>query len=299
MPEISVLMSVYKEERAIVAEAVGSVLAQTFRDFEFIIMCDDPENDAAISYLNILSTTEPRLRVFVNEHNLGLVESLNRGLKYCEGKYIARMDADDRTLPERFKKQKKYLEEKDLDMVGCLYRIYFDPVQSGRIHPSPESPQEIAETLKHYDCMGHPTWLVKTEVYKALGGYRSIRTCEDYDFLIRAVRAGFKLGNLQEALYWYRISPEGVSQRNRAEQRSITRFLAYNMMHDRDTTMEDLEAFAGSREFRALKKLYEAQRRYKGDLTVKGERKLKDLIAFVRVLASPESVKVYLKYIRG
>jgi hypothetical protein len=71
------------------------------------------------------------------------------------------------------------------------------------------------------------------------------------------------------------------------------------MMHDRDTTMEDLEAFTGSREFRALKKLYEAQRRYKGDLTVKGERKLKDLIAFVRVLASPESVKVYLKYIRG
>src|SRR5246127_2844835 len=107
-PAISVVMAVYNSA-AVVAEAVDSVLNQTFRDFEFIII-DDGSTDSSGDILRQYAQRDARIRLYAQE-NCGLIASLNRGCKLAQGRYIARMDADDISLPARFEKQFRFLEE--------------------------------------------------------------------------------------------------------------------------------------------------------------------------------------------
>ena len=99
MPQISVLMCTYREPAAYVAEAIASIRNQTWRDFEFVIIADDPENRAVIDLLDRQAAADSRIRYWINDRNRGLPASLNIGLSHCAGSYIARMDADDISLP--------------------------------------------------------------------------------------------------------------------------------------------------------------------------------------------------------
>ena len=109
MPKISVLMSVYNEPIDWMRQAIESILNQTYKDFEFIIVNDNPEREENQFVLNEYRNKDSRIIILCNEHNIGLTKSLNKGLTVANGEYIARMDADDIALPKRFEKQALYL----------------------------------------------------------------------------------------------------------------------------------------------------------------------------------------------
>ena len=110
-PVLSVVMSFYKEPLQWIRLSIESILAQTFRDFEFIIICDNPRYHEAIEYIGRTAADDRRIRLHVNESNIGCTRSLNLGISLSDGRYIARMDADDIAFPERFSKQVKFLDE--------------------------------------------------------------------------------------------------------------------------------------------------------------------------------------------
>ncbi|MDR2355648.1 MAG: glycosyltransferase, partial [Clostridiales Family XIII bacterium] len=101
-PMISVIMPTYNSEKY-VAETMESILTQTFRDFEFLVVNECGSNDRTVAIVE--SFRDPRIRVIQNARRLGIAESLNIGIKQSKGKYIARMDADDIAMPERFERQ--------------------------------------------------------------------------------------------------------------------------------------------------------------------------------------------------
>ena len=98
-------MSIYSEEEEWIRESIDSILNQTFSDFEFIIINDNPNRDKNNSLLTEYTRIDNRIIIITNEENIGLTKSLNKGLEIARGKYIARMDADDISLPTRFEKQ--------------------------------------------------------------------------------------------------------------------------------------------------------------------------------------------------
>lgn len=108
--KVSVLMCVYNESSKFIRESVESVLEQTYNNFEFIIVCDNPENDHVVSLLKDYKQKDSRIILIINDTNIGLTRSLNVGLKQCQGKYIIRMDADDVSVHFRIEKQVRYME---------------------------------------------------------------------------------------------------------------------------------------------------------------------------------------------
>ena len=117
---ISVIMSTYKEDVDILRLAIESILNQTFRDFEFIIILDNPKNKEHLQCLLQYEKEDCRVHFYVNAENKGLVASLNKALSLCKGDIIARMDADDIALPNRLEMEYDYMISNDLDMVGGL-----------------------------------------------------------------------------------------------------------------------------------------------------------------------------------
>ena len=101
MDKVSVIMSTYKEPIEWIQQSVDSILNQTYKNLEFIIIVDNPEYAELVSLLNDYADSDDRISVVVNNNNIGLVKSLNKALSFCTGEYVARMDADDISLPER------------------------------------------------------------------------------------------------------------------------------------------------------------------------------------------------------
>ena len=127
MIKISVVMPTYNTSTAILREAVDSILAQTYRDFEFIIIDDGSTNDS-VDYL--LGLRDERIKLIRNPTNLGITKSLNIGLRTARGKYIARMDSDDIALPTRFAKQVAFMENHP-NAIACGTNIEYFGVEHG------------------------------------------------------------------------------------------------------------------------------------------------------------------------
>lgn len=115
---ISVIMSVYNEEEGILRQAVESILNQTYPFLEFIILLDKPDNLDALSVLEGYREKDERVRILVNQRNMGLTKSLNKGIAQASGHYIARMDADDISSLTRLSDQLNFLESRNLDLIG-------------------------------------------------------------------------------------------------------------------------------------------------------------------------------------
>lgn len=229
MCKLSVIMSTYREPEQYVRLAVDSILNQTFTDFEFIIVIDDPNNAAMEALLNEYHLSDPRVAVLKNEKNLGLVGALNRALSVAHGTYVARMDSDDIATPDRFEKEFHYLQEHRLDIVGSLvHRMDENNVLLPGLDSRHYSPQVVMDSLMVAACVPHPSWLLKREVYDALGGYREMPRCEDYDFLLRALKAGYRIGLCDDFLLNYRISTGGISQTGLLRQHLAAKYLSRN-----------------------------------------------------------------------
>ena len=220
--KISVIMSIYKEPKEQLKTSIESILNQTYSNIEYIIILDNPEEEWRKEFVE--SYHDDRIKFFVNEKNIGLTKSLNKAISYATGDYIARMDADDISLENRFEKQIEFIKNNNLDLCGSNIEYFIDGGES-EISQFPSDSDKTIKILKCYDCIPHPTWLVKKEVYESNNNYRDISACEDYDFLIRAALKNYKMANYPEVLLRYRMTPEGISRSNACKQEILSGLL--------------------------------------------------------------------------
>ncbi|MFV0255165.1 MAG: glycosyltransferase [Erysipelotrichaceae bacterium] len=212
-------MSTYKESEGFLCKAIESILNQSYQDFEFIIILDNPDNQLHIKIIQAYLKQDKRIRFFINEKNMGLSKSLNKALSYAEGKYIARMDADDIALSQRLEKQLAYLVEHNYDLIGGAVEVIDEDEKIlYNIKHVPTKVENIKKIVKYNQCIAHPTWFAKKTVFDKLNGYREIPFCEDYDFTLRALMRGFKISNLDEIVLKYRMSKQSISRNNLLRQ---------------------------------------------------------------------------------
>ncbi|MFR7971404.1 MAG: glycosyltransferase [Lacrimispora saccharolytica] len=247
-PLISILMSTYNETTKELDESINSILHQTYSNFEFLIINDNPNNYELEKTLK--SYKDSRIKIIHNEKNLGLVKSLNSGLKCCNGRYVARMDADDISCPSRIQDELLYLQNNHLDMVGS----YIETIdENGKTIKSlmrfPINHNQIVKFMRWGSCICHPTWLLKREVCFELQGYRKTPHCEDYDFILRAIAHGYKVGNIPKVELSYRIRQSGVSKSHEAEQFLLRDYLAQNMKQIDSLTEDAITKFLNSEKF--------------------------------------------------
>lgn len=204
---ISVLMPVYNTKEEYLRVSIESILNQTFKDFEFIIVNDGSTNNAEEV---ILSYKDDRIKYFKQE-NQGIVVALNNAWAKASGKYFARMDSDDIAYPERFAKQVKFLEENlEYSLVGSWAKI----IPSNNIIKLPQD-IEVMDLLA--DCMFvHPSIMFRKADFEKFNiCYESdFDYVEDYCFYARAIKC-LKMTNLQEVFLDYRVYPENSSTKNR------------------------------------------------------------------------------------
>lgn len=241
---ISVIMSTYKEDERLLRESIESILNQTYRDFEYIIILDYPDNVVHKSVIEEYALKDDRIHFYVNEKNMGLTDSLNRGLSLCHGEYIARMDADDISLPDRLERQMEYLEKNHYDLIGGITEmINEDGTLLYSIKSVPTDPKKINKALRYSQCIAHPTWLGRKEVFEKNAGYRHMPLCEDYDFTLRAVLNGFVISNLNEPVLKYRMTSNSISRSNLFEQYLYMSYITNEYKNNRIASVDKAYAY--------------------------------------------------------
>lgn len=203
-PAISVVMAVCNNLRYL-PESVDSILSQTFRNFEFIII-DDGSTDGSGAWLERKASTDPRIRLYRQE-NIGLTKSLNKGLLMAKGEFIARMDGDDISLPERFAKQLKFMSAFPEVVASGTGVLYIDPKGLPLGHATtPADHEEIEKMLLNGNggAICHPSVIMRRGSVEAVSGYDgAYRTAQDLDLYLRLGELG-RLSNLPEILICYR-----------------------------------------------------------------------------------------------
>jgi glycosyltransferase involved in cell wall biosynthesis len=215
-PRISVVMPVHNAEKYI-TEALDSIIQQTFTDFELIVI-DDGSTDRSSTIIESYAKKDRRVIVH-RQDNCGLILSLNRGCSLARGRYIARMDADDVSLPERFERQLDYLERHPhIGLLGTWIQDIGPNGEQGPVWPLPTTPALIPWFLMFGNCIAHPSVMGSRELIQSLD-YRTEAThVEDYDLWCR-MSAVSGLANLPEVLVKYRVLNQSVSSRNLSVQK--------------------------------------------------------------------------------
>ena len=244
MVETSVIMATYKESIECLKQSIESIINQTYNDFEFIIILDNPDNKEHIAFINDYVCKDERIKFYINDKNMGLTNTLNRGLKLAEGKYICRMDADDISELYRMEHQKKYLEENEFDLIGGISQMIDEDGNTiYSIKKVPTNFKKIKKCIKYNQVISHPTWFGKKEVFDKLNGYRNMPLCEDYDFTLRAILQGFKISNVNECVLKYRMTKDSISRSNLFEQYLFARYITKQYSEGKVSEVEEAKAY--------------------------------------------------------
>ena len=244
MVETSDIMATYKESIECLKQSIESIINQTYNDFEFIIILDNPDNKEHIAFINDYVCKDERIKFYINDKNMGLTNTLNRGLKLAEGKYICRMDADDISELYRMEHQKKYLEENDFDLIGGISQMIDEDGNTiYSIKKVPTNFKKIKKCIKYNQVISHPTWFGKKEVFDKLNGYRNMPLCEDYDFTLRAILQGFKISNVNECVLKYRMTKDSISRSNLFEQYLFARYITKQYSEGKVSEVEEAKAY--------------------------------------------------------
>lgn len=205
MPKISVVMPVYNTKEEWLREAIESILNQSYKDFEFIII-DDGSDESIEPVVN--SYNDDRI-VFIRQNNQGIARSLNSGFKIAKGEYIARMDSDDISMPERFEKQVTFLDNNpQITVLGS----WFETFPKKEVYKHPKNPKYLDFTK--FCCIAHPSVMLRRSVFEKFNlTYNPNYKCEDYELWSRAVRI-LDFYNLQEVLLKYRVHSSNASKPN-------------------------------------------------------------------------------------
>lgn len=231
MTTLSVVMTVFNGS-IFLRDAIQSVLTQTYSDFEFLIV-NDGSTDDSLNIVEELSRKDSRIRV-IDQENRGLPIALNRAIKESKGDLIARMDADDVALPDRFEKQLAAIDKHALTLVGSgVYKISQTGANDGkRIYPAQHA--EISAILPMRNCICHPTVVFRRDAFLSVGGYdANYQNCQDYDLWLRLIDQG-RFCNLREPLLKYRRHNSRISAKdNKAKQTTYSVCAALNYFNRR------------------------------------------------------------------
>ncbi|WP_460891927.1 glycosyltransferase family 2 protein [Rufibacter soli] len=213
-PLVSIVMAAYNEEKYI-KEAIDSILSQTYPHFEFIIV-NDGSTDKTEEI--ILSYQDPRIRYVKNETNLRLIASLNKGLSLAEGKYIARMDSDDISLPKRLEIQVAFMEANPLIGISGAQLIVFGSEDSTMNYPLQH--EDLQLRLLITSCFPNNLVVFRNEIIKkhSLNFTEGYHHGEDYKFWTQWLQIT-KGANLPDYLVKYRFHPSSVSHKFKDVQR--------------------------------------------------------------------------------
>lgn len=219
-PKLSVLLAVHNGEPYLEA-ALASVLTQDFRDFEFVVV-DDGSRDASAARVAALG--DPRVRLHVNERNLGHTPSLNIGLRMCRGAYVARMDADDLCLPGRFAKQVAFLDaHPEVGILGGAVRVIDGAGRRGERAPLPTDDASLRWLSMTRNPFHHPAVAFRRDLIERTGQYFDERygANQDYDLWDRLL-PHTKAANLPDEVLAYRVHGNNISVTRVAEQQSTS-----------------------------------------------------------------------------
>lgn len=229
MVDISVVMPVYNGENYL-AEAIESILNQTFGNFEFIIVCEYGTSDKSIEIVKEYAEKDDRIILVFNRERLGISASLNIGMRMAQGQYIARMDADDISGIRRFEVQKEFMDVyPEIGICGTKHTVIGAPHWLVDYH---SNPLQIKSELLFFVPLRHPTIMIRKSLLDSFNLYydESLLGAEDYDYFIRASRIT-KLTNLMDnELFSYRRAEGNASALNRERDNEIRVSLMKNLL---------------------------------------------------------------------
>ena len=224
-PRISVVMPAYNSEKYI-AEAIESILNQTFTDFEFIIL-NDGSTDNTAKIIKEYAKKDKRIKLIDNKKNQGLVSILNQGLDLARGEYIARMDSDDISLPTRFEKQIKYMDtHPECGVLGTWFQCFCNSDAKVR-HPE----RIKILNILHDQHVGHPTVMLRKSVMDKYGFYydTNYKYAQDFELWSRMVYFT-EIHNLPEILLHYRMADLSISVAHATEQQGFAKRVKQNIL---------------------------------------------------------------------
>jgi glycosyltransferase involved in cell wall biosynthesis len=210
-PELSVIMSVYNNERYI-SRAIDSILAQSFEDFEVIIV-DDASTDNTLDILTSYAQKDSRIKIIKNEKNIGLTQSLNKALQYAHGEFIARMDADDISADERFKLQIEFMKNNhNIGLLGTARFVIDEDDNILDVNIPPTQHNDICKALIKHNVFCHSSMMFRKAVFDKVGYYdERWESAQDYELAFRIARY-FELANLDKPLIYWRVNKtSGIS----------------------------------------------------------------------------------------
>lgn len=254
---VSVIMPVFNAEKYL-RQSIESILNQDLIDFEFIIL-NDGSNDQSKGIIK--SYQDPRIKYLENEQNHGIVYTLNKGLQAANSKYIARMDADDISLPHRLQRQVSFLEQHP--EVGVLGTAYLPIDENEKPVHQPIFMPEYPASAKWFMLIGsplaHPTTMFRTDLVKKVGGYSELFPhAEDYELWTRVSQIS-NICSLQDVYLHYRATDQNsISKKYFSEQIITTnniRKLAFERLFDKDissaisNSIQSMEKGISSRDY--------------------------------------------------
>ena len=224
-PMISVVMPVYNGEKFL-KEAIKSILNQTYKDFEFLIVYDE-STDGTLSIIQEFQEQDARV-VLINGDKEGISGALNKGIIEAKGKYIARMDADDISLPIRFEKQISHMQNLGLDICGGHSLLIDSDGKINGIGIMPRSHDLCGLAMMFRVPFPHPGVMIRKGFltdYSLEYGQSTYQAAEDFDMWVRMFSAGAKFGNVDDIVVQYRVLSDSLSIVNTAESRRDVRGL--------------------------------------------------------------------------
>jgi len=247
-PVVSVIMPVYNAEKYL-EQAVRSILCQTFTDFEFIII-DDGSTDKSPHILERFAR-EPRINL-VKRENRGLVQSLNEGISRARGQWIARMDADDISRPDRFEKQLAWIDKTGAELCGGNVRLFGSGIS--RILRYCESDEAIKIQLLFNSAFAHPAVMINRRLIQRHPYDSQFAYAEDYELWARLAVEGVRMTNCQSIVLDYRLHHSQLSRQKNKMQLEARNACArrYWASYGIEFPLESLERFQSITEAEGL-----------------------------------------------
>jgi cellulose synthase/poly-beta-1,6-N-acetylglucosamine synthase-like glycosyltransferase len=245
LDKISLLIPIYNEDVEIVELAIQSV-AQKYNsiDIEIIIGLDNYSSlvPELYYYLSKLSNElETKVIFFCNESNIGLAATLNKAFDKSSGNFIARMDADDISSKDRLLLQYNYLTKNDYDFVfsdALFFSSKLDTTETYRYDYYKIKERYTNKSLLNFDYAFHTSWFLKRDVFESIGKYRNLEVSQDYDFLLRVLFRGYRLGFIRQPLVKIRVRQGSITNKKSYRQflvsKSLLRLYRNNRLFDND-----------------------------------------------------------------
>ncbi len=215
---ISVIMCTYNEGQKELAQAIQSILSQTYTCFELLIVLDNPENQLIRELVFSYAQKDHRIRVVENKRNMGVAKSTNRAWKMAKGKYIAKMDADDIASPQRLERELEVLLERKLDFVAASKRNIDEQGNQLGFFVNSLNPDQVRLLLPYDNLVNQSTVLMKKSVLKELNGYTNLPSCEDYDLWLRMMCSGYRMAILPDIFVDYRVRQNSITRTDHYKQ---------------------------------------------------------------------------------